>query len=399
LAERFACSRSDARSSRRSHCRTIAKTGRYPGVCGRCRTSQLRLPRQLFFCLHPPGDPALFDIAQIQHRQLPEIIGDLAESWTVSADKRTYIFKLRQNVLFHDGSPLSSADVKASYERIIHPPQGVLSVRQADYAAVTSIDTPDPATLVFHLQWPDAAMLANFASPWNCIYRRQSSKMMHCSQRLMYLAADRCLRRTREGGDHWTGKRWDRYFLPGKPYLDGYRAEFVAGAAAVKGIESGRLMAQFRSFSPAERDEMVSAAGESIEVRESPWISYLALAFNATSPPFDDPRVRRALSLAIDRWQGAQTLADGTFLKYVGGLMRPGTGISVPEAELVKLPDFSRDITASRAEARRLLAEAGVPDLVVTLTNRKDVPIPTAQQAICWPLPGTKSACRLGKKC
>jgi len=47
--------------------------------------------------------------------------------------------------------------VKASYERIIHPPQGVLSVRQADYAAITSIDTPDPATVIFHLQWPDAA--------------------------------------------------------------------------------------------------------------------------------------------------------------------------------------------------------------------------------------------------
>jgi ABC-type transport system substrate-binding protein len=68
-----------------------------------------------------------------------------------------HTFKLRQNVLFHDGSPLSSADVKASYERIIHPPQGVLSVRQADYAAITSIDTPDPATVIFHLQWPDAA--------------------------------------------------------------------------------------------------------------------------------------------------------------------------------------------------------------------------------------------------
>jgi len=65
---------------------------------------------------------------------------------------------------------LTSADVKVSYERIIHPPQGVLSVRQADYAAITSIDTPDPLTVVFHLQWPDAAMSANFASPWNCIY-------------------------------------------------------------------------------------------------------------------------------------------------------------------------------------------------------------------------------------
>jgi peptide/nickel transport system substrate-binding protein len=328
-----------------------------------------------FVFIHPVI-PHYSTLLKFNTANYPQIVGDLAESWTVSADKRTYIFKLRQNVLFHDGSPLTSADVKASYERIIHPPQGVLSVRQADYAAVTSIDTPDPATLVFHLQWPDAAMLANFASPWNCIYSAAKLKDDELFPKTHVLGSGPFVFVEHVKGDHWIGKRWDRYFLPGKPYLDGYRAEFVAGAAAVRGIESGRLMAQFRSFSPAERDEMVSAAGESIEVRESPWISYLVLAFNATSPPYDDPRVRRALSLAIDRWQGARTLADGTFLKYVGALMRPGTAISMPEAELVTLPGFARDIAASRAEARRLLAEAGVPDLVVTLTNRKDVPIP-----------------------
>jgi peptide/nickel transport system substrate-binding protein len=328
-----------------------------------------------FVFIHPVI-PHYSTLLKFDTANYPQIVGDLAESWTVSTDKRTYFFKLRRNVLFHDGSPLTSADVKASYDRIIHPPPGVLSVRQADYAAVTSIDAPDPATVIFHLQWPDAAMLANFASPWNCIYSAARLKEDALFPKTHVLGSGPFVFVEHVKGDHWVGKRWDRYFLPTKPYLDGYRAEFVAGAAAVKGMESGRLMAQFRSFSPAERDEMVSTAGESIEVRESPWISYLALAFNATSPPFDDPRVRRALSLAIDRWQGARTLADGTFLKYVGGLMRPGTAISMPEAELVRLPGFSRDIEASRAEARRLLAEAGVPDLVVTLTNRKDVPIP-----------------------
>jgi len=328
-----------------------------------------------FVFIHPVI-PHYSTLLKFDTANYPQVVGDLAESWSVSPDKRTYTFKLRRNVLFHDGSPLTSADVKASYERIIHPPQGVLSVRQADYAAVNGIETPDAATVVFHLQWPDAAMLANFASPWNCIYSAARLKEDALFPKTHVLGSGPFVFVEHVKGDHWVGKRWDRYFMPAKPYLDGYRAEFVAGAAAVKGMESGHLMAQFRSFSPAERDEMVSTAGESVEVRESPWISYLALAFNATSPPFDDPRVRRALSLAIDRWQGAQTLADGTFLKYVGGLMRPGTAISMPEAELVTLPGFSRDINTSRAEARRLLAEAGVPDLLVTLTNRKDVPIP-----------------------
>jgi peptide/nickel transport system substrate-binding protein len=328
-----------------------------------------------FVFIHPVI-PHYSTLLKFDTANYPQVVGDLAESWSVSTDRRTYTFKLRQNVLFHDGSRLTSADVKASYDRIIHPPQGVLSVRQADYGAVTGIDTPDPATVVFHLQWPDAAMLANFASPWNCIYSAAKLKEDPLFPKTHVLGTGPFVFVEHQKGNHWTGKRWDKYFLVGRPYLDGYQAKFIAGAAQVEAMESGRIMAQFRSFSPAERDEMVKAIGDRIEVREGPWTSYLALTFNATRPPFDDARVRRALSLAIDRWQAAQALADTTFLKYVGGLMRPGTAISMPEADLVTLPGFSRDIATSRAEARRLLAEAGVANLEVTLTNRKDVPIP-----------------------
>jgi peptide/nickel transport system substrate-binding protein len=328
-----------------------------------------------FVFIHPVI-PHYSTLLKFDTANYPQVVGDIAEAWSVSADRLTYTFKLRQNVLFHDGSRLTSADVKASYDRIIHPPQGVLSVRQADYAAITRIDTPDPATVVFNLQWPDAAMLANFASPWNCIYSAAKLNEDPLFPKTHVLGTGPFVFVEHVKGDHWTGKRWDKYFLAGRPYLDGYRAEFIAGEKAVKAMESGRIMAQFRSFTPAERDEMVKVAGDRLEVREGPWITYLAIVFNATRPPFDDARVRRALSLAIDRWRGAETLADNTFLKYVGGVMRPGTGSSTPEAELLTIPGFSRDIAASRTEARRLLAEAGVPHLSVTLTNRKDVPIP-----------------------
>jgi peptide/nickel transport system substrate-binding protein len=306
----------------------------------------------------------------------PQVAGDLADSWNVSPDRRTYTFKLHPNVLFHDGSKLTSADVKASYERIVHPPEGVLSVRQADYAAITSIETPDPLTVVFHLQWPDAAMLANFASPWNCIYSAAKLAEDPAFPKTHILGTGPFVFVEHVKGDHWSGKRWEKYFQQGKPYLDGYRTEFISETAAVKAMESGRIMAQFRSFTPSERDEMVEMAGNRLEVREGPWTSYVALAFNTTQPPFNDARVRRALSLAIDRWGGTEALANTTFLKYVGGLMRPGSAMATPEAELVTMPGFSRDIAASRAEAKRLLAEAGVTNLEVTLTNRKDVPVP-----------------------
>ena len=165
-----------------------------------------------FVFIHPVI-PHYSTLLKFDTANYPQVVGDLAENWNVSADRLTYTFKLRPNVLFHDGSRLTSADVKASYDRIIHPSQGVLSVRQADYAAITRIDTPDPATVVFHLQWPDAAMLANFASPWNCIYNAAKLKEDPLFPKTHILGSGPFVFVEHVKGDHWTGKRWDKYFL------------------------------------------------------------------------------------------------------------------------------------------------------------------------------------------
>src|SRR3990170_9157156 len=100
----------------------------------------------------------------------PNVKPDLAESYTISPDKLTYTFKLHPNVKFHDGTPCTSADVKATYDRLRNPPQGVVSTRKATFADITSIETPDQLTVVFKLKNVNAAMLEHFASPWNVIY-------------------------------------------------------------------------------------------------------------------------------------------------------------------------------------------------------------------------------------
>jgi peptide/nickel transport system substrate-binding protein len=327
-----------------------------------------------FAFLHPIA-PHYSTLLKFDAPNYPQIVGDLAESWTVSADRLTYTFKLRPNILFHDGSQLTSADVKASYERIVHPPPGVVSVRKVDYAAIASIDTPDPRTVVFHLQWPEAAMLANFASPWNCIYSAARLAADPQFPKTNILGTGPFVFAEHVKGQYWRGRRWDKYFQPGKPYLDGYRADFMTGAAVMKGYKSGQIAAEFRGITPVQRDELLEALGDRVEISESPWLSTLLVVFNTKRPPFDDARVRRALSLAIDRWGAAAKLQSTTFLKYVGGVMRPGSSMATPESELITIPGFSRDIAAARDEARRLLAESGTRDLNLTIMVR-DIPMP-----------------------
>src|SRR5436309_8269521 len=99
------------------------------------------------------------------------IVGDLAESWTISKDGRTYTLKLHRGVKFHDGSEMTSRDVKASYDKIISPPPGVRSIRQGEYVDVEAVQAPDPYTVVFRLKWPSASFTSSPASPWNCLYR------------------------------------------------------------------------------------------------------------------------------------------------------------------------------------------------------------------------------------
>jgi peptide/nickel transport system substrate-binding protein len=100
------------------------------------------------------------------------------------------------------------------------------------------------------------------------------------------------------------------------------------------------------------------------------------VAMNHEKKPFDDKRVRRALTLALDRYQGSQALSKIAIVKEVAGIQVPGTPYATPPAELEKLAGYGRDIARSRAEAKRLLKEAGVPDGFSFTFKNRGIPMP-----------------------
>ena len=301
----------------------------------------------------------------------------VAESWTVSPDGKTYTFKIQRGVKFHDGSELSARDVKATYDKIIFPPPGVGSTRKGQYADVAAVEAPDATTVVFRLKEPSGSFISSLLSPYNFLYKADilAKDPNWYEKNIMGTGPFTFVEHVK--GSHVVGKKNPNYWDKGKPHLEGFRAVFMRDSAAqVAAIRGERAHIQFRGFSPAERDSIVSTLGNKVTVQESPWDCILLVAINHEKKPFDDKRVRRALTLALDRHQASTSLSKIAIVKAVAGVQVPGTPFATPPEELNKLAGYWTDIEKSRAEARKLLKEAGVPEgFQFTFTNR-GIPMP-----------------------
>jgi peptide/nickel transport system substrate-binding protein len=307
----------------------------------------------------------------------PNIVGDLAASFDIAPDLLTYTFRLHPNVRFHDGTPCTSEDVRASYQRMIAPEPPVTSNRQPSFSQIASMETPDPLTIIFKMKKVDASIMDTFASPWNSIFSaaRLAQDPQFPVRNIMGTGPFRFVEHV--AGSHWVGQRFDGYFREGHPYLDGFRAITMSPAAMVNALSGRQVLAEFRGFTPNERDRIVRALGQEAKVQESSWMLHMLLTINCEKPPFNDVRVRRALTLAIDRWGGSDSLRRISQLGDVGGLVRPGSEWSATPAEMEQWTGYGRNMAANRAEARRLLKEAGQENLSFTLTNRNIQPYTT----------------------
>ncbi|SDN73319.1 ABC transporter substrate-binding protein [Ensifer sp. YR511] len=288
-----------------------------------------------------------------------KIVGDLAKSWVVSPDGKEIVFKIVDNAHFHDGHPLTSADVKFTFDRIRNPPEGVVSVRKSALAAVDEITTPDDYTVIFKLKQPSPSLLTNLATGWMLIIPKH------------FVEGGGDLKKTVMGSgpfkfaSYQTGVsvnlvRNPDYHVSDRPYLDGITFYIVPDPATVYGYFRTGQIHVYESLQGEDGRRAEKEFGDKILVQGTPSYGFSSLVFNATKAPWNDPRVRQALDLAIDRREALKVLRqnDG----YLGGLM-PAEGVwSLSQEELASLPGFGTDRAADLTKARKLLEEAGFAD-------------------------------------
>jgi peptide/nickel transport system substrate-binding protein len=284
---------------------------------------------------------------------------------------KTYTFKLRGGVKFHDGSLLTAGDAAASWNHIIHPPEGIISPRESWYMMVDTVTAPDPTTVVFRLKFATSAFLPALADPFGLIYQKVKLDADPHWYEKNILGSGPFKFVKYETGQSVTGVRNPDYYHEGLPYLDGFTGIYAdKQATRVEAIRSDRAAIEFRGFPPASRDELKSALGDKLTVQESDWNCGSLATANHKKKPFDDVRVRRALSLAVDRWQGATALSKIANVRTVGGIVFPTSPLAATKEELQQIAGFWPDIEKSRAEAKRLLKEAGAENLSFELLNR-----------------------------
>ncbi len=292
------------------------------------------------------------------------IIPDLAHSWEVAKDAKTYTFHLRQGVQFHDGAELTADDVKATFDRVAKPPSGISIPRSILFKAVSEINARDKYTVEFKLSEarPVNFIMSAIASGWNVIVRKKTLEDNNYNLRKVEVYPGtgpfRSVRRVEN--EIWVMEKNQKYWNKGLPYLDGIEFYHVLPFSPEMGsaILSNRVdyvrIADPVTARKAKATPGMTATDYYQSVVQATWV-------NNKRKPLDDPRVRRAMHLVLDKPVLVDVVKDVAPM-MVGGFIYPFSEFATPKEELAKRVGYQADPTAAVKEARALMAAAGHAD-------------------------------------
>lgn len=273
------------------------------------------------------------------------LIPALARSWTIAPDALQYVFTLRDDVVFHDGRPFTSADVKAKFERALQSDSGHTNAHY--YAHIEAIDTPDDHTAVFHMNAPDSEFLYNLARPDSVILSGGGDESMRNEP----VGTGPFQLKTWARGSHITLERFDDYYVPELPYVDEVTFRFVTDPSAQVASLLARDADAVAAAATAEQALRVERTA-GFKVIEATTTNTVVLALNNGRAPLDDPLVRRALTYAIDR----EEIMLGAEFGYGVPIVSHMTPAEPYYANIADIHPHDP------AQAKALLAEAGYAD-------------------------------------
>jgi peptide/nickel transport system substrate-binding protein len=269
---------------------------------------------------------------------------DLAEKWSFSPDLTSWTFTLRQGVKFHDGSPMTAADVVAVFRRMADP--ATVAPSASNFDMVAAVEAPDELTVTFKLSFPYGAFAELLSDRQVKIVPR--SRVAQLATQPIGTGPFRFV--SYSAGDRMVLARNPDYFEPGLPKLDGIELLIIPEMSAkIAGLRSGEIDIVW----DLPLDQVKTLSGDkSLRVESVASGAWDAVVMNNDTKPFNDPRVRKAFNLGVSK-------------DDVVDLVLFGQGVPTISPIPPTHPFYAHDIPTAPADpdaARKLLAEAGYPN-------------------------------------
>lgn len=290
-----------------------------------------------------------------------KLVPDLAEKWEATPDGLSYRFTIRSNAKAHDGQTFSAEDAQFNIRLLAAPPQGTISNMSSLLAPVFKdvvLESERVVRVDFKEQY--APFLSLMSVDYAPMYPKRVVEARGDMKQTLLGTGPFQFRSYSVGVSIELTKN-PSYWLAGRPYLDGVSFRIVKDASTRQAaLRTGQVHVTGRLFSTLTPSQMETLKRETPNMNLFPSASLRGPWFfmNLRKPPFSDPRVRRAINLALDRGAAIKTIGEGFGL---AGNFFPYEGWGLSQEDLAPRPGFRQPKDADMSEARSLLAAAGFP--------------------------------------